>query len=107
VTEQVRIHKIDGEHSLTFYCGELPADAAVVAAGHEPNGYFWEGVATFLASDIVAGLELDSEAGMFCAVGPRTDLERLRGVIEPVLGDGTAMVGVIQEAHAEGVDFDD
>jgi hypothetical protein len=34
---------IDGNHSLSFYCGELPADEAVSAAGHEPNGYFWEG----------------------------------------------------------------
>lgn len=36
------IHTIDGEHSLTFYCENLPTDEAAEAAGRNPNGYFWE-----------------------------------------------------------------
>jgi hypothetical protein len=46
---QSRILEIEGEYSLRFDCGDLPADAAVSATGHEPNGYVWEGVATLLA----------------------------------------------------------
>lgn len=42
--EKLSIMKIDGEHSLTFYCGELAVDEEIALAGHEPNGYFWDGV---------------------------------------------------------------
>jgi hypothetical protein len=51
---------IDGATSLTFYCGELPADAAISAAGHEPNGYFWEGMVQYLSPELAELLELDS-----------------------------------------------
>nr|WP_237551271.1 Imm51 family immunity protein [Streptomyces sp. SID5614] len=47
----------------------MAADAAVVAAGHEPNGYFWEGLVRFASPDIVEHVDFDSKAGMFCAVG--------------------------------------
>lgn len=60
---------IDGQSSVRFYCAAWPADAAVVAAGHEPNGYFWEGVLRFLDPTLAKALELDSEAGMFAAYG--------------------------------------
>ena len=47
VAAHATIREIDGSFSLSFPCGELPADEAVVAADHEPNGYFWEGVAQY------------------------------------------------------------
>ncbi|MFF7856957.1 hypothetical protein [Streptomyces sp. NPDC007904] len=31
-------HDFEGKHSMTFDAGDLAADAAVAAAGHEPNG---------------------------------------------------------------------
>lgn len=31
------IHKISREHSLTFYCEDLPADEAALAAGRKPK----------------------------------------------------------------------
>src|SRR5215813_4736923 len=40
---QSRILEIEGEYSLTFDGGDLPADAAVSSTGQEPNGCFWEG----------------------------------------------------------------
>lgn len=98
---------ISGTCSLTFYCGELPADGAVAAAGHEPNGYFWEGVATLVAPDLAIRLELDSEAGMFCANGERADLERLQVLLEPLLESPDAIRTVIERADAEGFGFDD
>jgi len=102
-----QILDVDGEHSLTFYCGELPADDAVSASGHEPNGYFWEGVATLLAAGLVDQLELDSEAGMFSAIGPRDDLERLQTLLEPVVASADEVRNVIARAEAEGFEFDD
>jgi hypothetical protein len=44
VPDQVNLIDLAGSSSLTFECGNLPADAAVFAAGHEPNGCFWEEV---------------------------------------------------------------
>ena len=101
------IRDIDGDHSLSFYCGELPADKAVSAAGHEPNGYFWDGVATLLAAEVVARLELDSEAGMFSAFGDPDDLSRLQTRLEPVLSSPDAVRAVIERAEADGFVFDE
>ncbi|MGW5190536.1 Imm51 family immunity protein [Kribbella sp. NPDC004138] len=107
MTLHSQILDIDGGHSLTFYCGELPADVAVSAAGHEPNGYFWEGVATVLAPELVHGLELDSEAGMFSAAGQRSDLAQLQTLLEPVLASPDVVREVIARAESEGFEFDD
>lgn len=102
-----KILDIDGTHSLTFYCGELPADEAVTEAGHEPNGYFWDRVATFVAGDLIARLELDSEGGMFSASGAASDLNSLQVVLEPLLVDGTLIAEVIRRAADQGFEFDD
>lgn len=47
----------------------VTADESIASAGHEPNGYFWEGVVQYLAPELAEQLELDSEAGMFAAEG--------------------------------------
>ena len=107
MAEHSVIHDFGGEHSLTFYTGELPADPAVQAAGHEPNGYFWDGVAAFAAPDAAARLEMDSEAGMFCARGPLEALQELKAALEPILGDPAAATGLIARAEAAGFEFDD
>jgi hypothetical protein len=86
---------------------ELPADEAVSAAGHEPNGYFWDGVATLLAPEVVARLELDSEAGMFSASGDPDDLARLQALLEPVLASPEVVRAAIERAEADGFVFDD
>lgn len=38
VPDHMSILDAAGSSCLTFKCGDLPADAAVLAAGHEPNG---------------------------------------------------------------------
>lgn len=91
-----RINEIDGTHSLTFYCGELPADESIAETGHQPNGYFWDGVVTYIARDIVDQLELDSEGGMFSAYGDLPLLERLRAMLEPYLVDGQRTAALIR-----------
>jgi hypothetical protein len=44
---------------------------------------------------------------MFCAVGSRSDLERLQLLIEPVLASPEAVRAVIERAASEGFEFDD
>jgi hypothetical protein len=86
--------------SLTFECGDLPADTAISAAGHEPNGYFWEGVAQYLNAALASRVELDCEAGMFCARGDRAALGQLRGELEPYLDDPERIAQLIRDAEA-------
>lgn len=103
----MRLTDVAGSSSLTFECGRLPADAAVFASGHEPNGYFWEGVAQYVASAQLSGVELDPEAGMFCARGDRAVLKRLRGQLEGYLDHPERVARLIREAEASGFQFDD
>jgi len=92
--------------SLTFECGNLPADVAVFAAGHEPNGYFWEEVLQYLAGGLLSQVELDPEAGLFCAIGDRAVLGRLREELERYLDDPKSIARLIREAEASGFQFD-
>lgn len=101
------IHTIDGEHSLTFYCENLPTDEAAEAAGRNPNGYFWEGVATFAFPDLAERLELDSEAGMFSAIGTIEDLQHLQEGLEPLLNDPEKLTALLARADAAGFEFED
>ena len=87
--------------------GALPADAAVLAAGHQPNGYFWEGVVEYVTPGLLAQVELDPEAGMFCARGDRAVLGQLREELEQYLGDPERVALLIREAEASGFQFDD
>ncbi len=101
------IHKSGREFSLTFYCENLPPDDAAVAAGRNPNGYFWEGVASFAFPDLVKRVELDSEAGMFAAVGANADLQRLQDGIELLLANPERLAELLIRADAAGFEFDD
>ena len=105
--DHMRLIDVAGSSSLTFECGDLPADAAVFASGHEPNGYFWEGVAQYVAGSLLSGVELDPEAGMFCAQGDRAVLEWLREELEGYLDDPEKVARLIREAEASGFQFDD
>ena len=82
VPDHIKLIDVAGSSSLLFGCGNLPADAAVLAAGHEPNGYFWEGVLQYLAGGPLTRVELDPESGMFCARGDRGVLDQLREELE-------------------------
>ncbi|MET9695196.1 Imm51 family immunity protein [Streptomyces sp. NPDC006514] len=103
----MNLHDFDGEHSLTMYAGGLAADAAVVAAGYEPNGYFWEGLMRFAWPDVAERLDFDSEAGMFCATGSLGDLTRLKTVVESVITSPDAIADIIGRAATSGFEFDD
>ena len=102
-----RIGEVGGEYSLTMACGNLPCDAVVAAAGHEANGYFWEGIATLLAPDLVEHLEMDSDPDGFKATGLRSDLEELRNKLEPVVSSTALLQELLRRAQREGFEFDD
>ncbi|APC37631.1 Imm51 family immunity protein [Nocardiopsis dassonvillei] len=103
----INLHDFDGKHSLTLGTGGLAADAAVAAAGHEPNGPFWEGLVRFAWPDIAERLDFDSEAGMFCAVGSSSDLALLKAAVESVITSPEAVSDIIARAEASGFEFDD
>ncbi|MGW0933072.1 Imm51 family immunity protein [Streptomyces sp. NPDC002644] len=103
----IHLHDFGGEHSLTLDAGGLAADAAVVAAGHEPNGYFWESLVRFAWPDIAEHVDFDSEAGMFCAVGGMSDLARLKTTVESVITSPETVRDIIARAEALGFEFDD
>ena len=107
VPDHSKLIDVAGSFSLLFPCGALPADAAVLATGHEPNGYFWEGVVEYLTPGLLAQVELDPEAGMFCARGDRVVLTQLREELEQYLGDPERIARLIREAEAAGFQFDD
>jgi hypothetical protein len=107
VPNHVNLLDIDGTTSLTFYCGDLPAETAISSAGHEPNGYFWEGIVQYLAPELAEAVELDAEAGMFAAYADREVLERVQALIEPYLDDGDLVASVVRQAEASGFQFND
>jgi hypothetical protein len=76
--DHMKLIDLAGSCSLTFECGDLPADVAVFATGHVPNGYFREGVVQSFAGGLLSQAELDPEAGMFCARGSRAVPGQLR-----------------------------
>lgn len=101
------MHDLGGELSLTFECGAQPADTGVKAAGHEPNGYFWEGLVQFELPHLAERLDFDSEGDMFAVAGSRDDLEALKAAIEPMLGSPGKVSAIIARADAAGFQFDD
>jgi hypothetical protein len=102
-----RIRETAGIYALTFSCADLPSSAVVAAAGHDPSGYFWEGIATLIAPEIVALLELDSDTDTFRATGLRDDLEELRNKLEPVISRPDATRAALRRADAEGFELHD
>ena len=52
-------------------------------------------------------MELDSEAGMFSAVGAEADLQQLQEGIEPLLSDPDRLTELLAQADAAGFEFDD
>ncbi|WP_433220828.1 Imm51 family immunity protein [Dactylosporangium sp. CS-047395] len=101
-----------GNFSLLLNAGSAPADVVVDELGHEPNGYFWEGVAQLLvateAPDLDGRFKYDPEGGMFCAYGEdRPALEQLGALMAAVANDPERMRAVVGLAEERGVEFDD
>ncbi|MFD0855609.1 Imm51 family immunity protein [Actinomadura adrarensis] len=101
-----------GKFSLLLDAGTTDVDELVEELGHEPNGYFWEGVAQFLVSTEAPSLDgrfsYDPEGGMFCAYGTdKPALEELAALMTAVAEDGDRMRNLMTAAEAAGFEFDD
>jgi Immunity protein 51 len=101
-----------GKYSLLLNAGTTPVDDLIEELGHEPGGYFWQGVAQLLVSTQAPALEgrfsYDPEASMFCAYGQdRVALEQLATLMATVANDADRMRDLIELAAAEGFEFDD
>lgn len=106
------VETVPGKYSVLLNAGTTPVDAVIEERGHEPNGYFWEGLAQFLVSTTAQELEgrfsYDSSGGMFCAYGEdRPALEELMSLMETVAGDVIRVRDVIAMAEAGRFEFDD
>jgi immunity protein 51 of polymorphic toxin system len=101
-----------GKYSLLLNTGTTPVDGLIEELGHQPHGYFWEGVAQLLVSGEAPALQgrfsYDPEAGMFCAYGQdRVALEQLGALMAAVATDADRMRALIALADAQGFEFDD
>ena len=100
-----------GYFSLLLNAGDTEVDEVIESLDHEPNGYFWEGVATFLLlehPDLGERLGFDSEGGMFCAHGQDRDaLDQLGTLMATIANDGDATKTLLQAAKSAGHEFDD
>lgn len=98
-----------GSRSLILVAGGTPSDDAVVALGHEPNGYFWQGIAErILPERILAVIDFDSEAGMFAARSSDAETLVVAGwAMASVVNDPARLREVVAAAEADGFVFDD
>lgn len=97
----------NGAHCLSFEGGSAEVRAALAPTGYEPTGYFWEGVAEYLAPELSEELEFDSEEDAFVAYGPRDILEALQSELDPYLAAPEALAALVGRAEGEGFIFDD
>ena len=87
-------------------------DGAIKEVGHEPNGYFWEGVARYLVQTEAPALAdrilYDPEGSMFCANAESRDvLEALAALMRPLTTDAARVRRLVTDADAAGFQFDD
>ncbi|MFC6933266.1 immunity 51 family protein [Actinomadura yumaensis] len=106
------IETTPGKFSLLLDAGTTDVDDLVEQLGHEPNGYFWEGVAQFLVSTespaLAERFSYDPEGGMFCAYSEdQTALQKLAALMTPLTTDADRMRKLITSAKASGFEFDD
>ncbi|MCS3782068.1 immunity 51 family protein [Tsukamurella ocularis] len=103
------VESVPGEYSLILVAGGTPSDGAVVALGHEPNGYFWQGVAErILPERMLTVIDFDSEAGMFAARSvDKETLVILGSEMARIATDPARVREVVAAAEADGFVFDD
>ena len=106
------IETTPGKFSLLLNAGTTAVDDLIEELGHEPGGYFWEGVAQLLvqteAPELDGRFGYDPEASMFCAYGEdRGALEQLGALMAAVANDPDRARRLVELAAAEGFEFDD
>lgn len=101
-----------GKFSLLLNAGTTDVDEVIESLGHEPNGYFWEGVAQLLvdteAPSLQGRFEYDPEGGMFVAYGSdRPALDELATLMAAVATDAGRLRQIVALAQERDFEFDD
>jgi len=101
-----------GNYSLVLSAGTTGVDEAIEELGHEPNGYFWEGIARLLVeteAPAVAGrFDYDPEGDMFVAYGAdRSALDELGALMTAVATEPDRLRRLVALAEERGFEFDD
>ena len=101
-------------HSLMLDAGCTTSDPTIEESGHQPNGYFWHGLAVWLMNSgaldasLSERLDFDPEGDTFVAHGTdRSALEMLGLELARFANDNAAMAELIAAADAAGHNFDD
>lgn len=96
-----------GKFSLLLTVFEGPA-AVFEAAGHEPNGYGWEAIASQVVREtpaLAGRLAFDPEGSMFCAYGTdRAALEQLGRALAELYGDPEKLQATISRVPDDAWD---
>ncbi|MFC0003587.1 Imm51 family immunity protein [Micromonospora siamensis] len=101
-----------GEYFLSLEAGTTDVDDLISELGHEPNGYFWEGVVELLVATDAPGLDgrfvSDPEGGAFFATSnDRQALDDLAVLLTAVAADRDRLRRLVEHARATGFEFDD
>jgi hypothetical protein len=101
-----------GQYSLWLEAGITDVDELIAELGHEPNGYFWEGIVELLlmteATTLEGRFSVDPEGGAFVAYSQdREALEDLAGRLRAVVTDGNRLRKLMDFAKSSGFEFDD
>jgi hypothetical protein len=101
-----------GQYSLCLEAGTTDVDELIAELGHEPNGYFWEGIVELLvrteATTLEGRFETDPEGGAFVAYSQdRAALDDLAGRLRTVAADGSRLRDLVELAESSGFEFDD
>ena len=101
-----------GYYSLLLNAGATASDDTIVTLGHEPNGYFWEGLAQLAVQTGAPNLEgkfaYDPEADTFCAYGNDRDaLTKLGSLVAELANDPGKLKALMAKAEELGFEFDD
>ena len=104
--------EIDSVTTLFAAMDTLPEEAISVIeqAGHTPNGYFLDNLATYLlrqANITTDGIEFDSDAGMFSLIGTTETLQPLHTQLTDLFNNTNDLQRTLKRAKAAGTDFDD
>ena len=96
-----------GEYSLSLEAGTTDVDDMIAELGHEPNGYFWEGIVELLmrteAPAIEGRFSSDPEGGAFFAYGnDRAVLDDLAVRLGAVVSDRDRLRKLMEFAEASG-----
>lgn len=92
--------------------GTTDVDEVIEELGHEPNGYFWEGIAQLLvdteAPRLAGRFHYDPEGDMFVANGTdRPALDELATLMTAVATDADRLRRLVALAEERGFEFDD